>query len=89
MGYELEGNTTDISDHINNRINIYPNPAGSFITMENYFHENVDYVVFSFAGTIAKEGTISSQNQQIDLTGLHSGLYFIKAGNQVLRFRKL
>lgn len=89
LGYELDSNTTDIENLSKNRISIYPNPADSYIIIENVFRYNTDYVIISLAGTVVKNGTINSQSKKVDISQLHSGLYFIKVGKRVFKVNKL
>jgi len=89
LRYELNDGTTDIvNTQFEQAINIYPNPSSSVITIENNFGEKINFEIISISGTKVKEGLIRSSNHQVDLTGLHAGMYFIKVGNQVLKINK-
>lgn len=63
-------------------LSIYPNPAKSilFIESANALGERVQ--IFNLIGTVVKEFQISTDRQQVDLSGLSSGIYFIKFKGQ-------
>ena len=59
-----------------NEIAIFPNPSNSFITIANA--ETANIVMFDILGrTVHTQNTISS-NQQIDVSKLQSGTYFVQ-----------
>lgn len=71
-----------ISDQIQNKINLYPNPTQNIIhvKVENSLIGS-DYVVFDNIGKIVSKGTINSESTIIDLSRFSNGLYLFRLGN--------
>ncbi len=57
---------------------VYPNPASSFITIENGTGEQV--IIYSLSGKIVKQFALVATNQTIEINDLQQGIYFIKVG---------
>jgi hypothetical protein len=63
---------------------LYPNPVSDFLYLKNA--EQTDNIkILSALGIIVLEG---DYKDKIDLSSLNSGLYFLKAGNQIIKFIK-
>jgi Secretion system C-terminal sorting domain len=60
-------------------LNIYPNPAGDFVTIQNRFAEPVLYTIVDAVGVRIRQLTSQSQETKIDLGDLPGGCYFIFA----------
>ena len=69
-------------DFENNQVTIYPNPTQSKINLSLNYTKEVDYELFSPLGKQLMTGTITSSNQEIDISHLPSNIYFLKVGNQ-------
>ena len=69
-------------DYENNQVTIYPNPTQSKINLSLNFSKEVDYKLFSPLGKQLMTGTITSSNDEIDISHLPSNIYFLKVGNQ-------
>ncbi len=69
-------------DYENNQVTIYPNPTQSKINLSLNFSKEVDYKLFSPLGKQLMTGTITSSNEEIDISHLPSNIYFLKVGNQ-------
>ena len=63
---------------IKNELNIYPNPANNFITIETDFSTEKTIYITDALGQIVKTITTSENNITIDLQSIASGFYFIK-----------
>ena len=77
--------TSNISDF---KLYVYPNPAKSFIIIENNFLSPEEYEIQTVQGNMVLNGVINSENNQIDLTSLPAGFYILKLGNQSLKILK-
>ena len=66
----------------NNPVTIYPNPTQSKINLSLNYAKEVHYKLFSPLGKQLMTGTITSSNQEIDISHLPSNIYFLKVGNQ-------
>jgi len=88
--YDMNGITgiEQLSDN-NLRINIYPNPTNSHIIIELDFSKPIDYELISPLGRRISNGVITSNNQQINLSHLHPGIYFLKIGNNTFNVLKI
>jgi pimeloyl-ACP methyl ester carboxylesterase len=56
-------------------INLYPNPAGNEVWIEDKSFDGHEYCIYSIDGRILKESTVL--NQKIDLSGAPNGLLFV------------
>lgn len=71
-----------ISDQIQNKISIYPNPTEGtiYVKVENSLI-GTDYVIFDNIGKIILKGTIQSESTVIDLDAFSNGLYLFRIEN--------
>ena len=67
--------TTGLTENDISKIIVYPNPTSTKVFVNKYFNE-CKYEIISITGTIVKTGTIKANN--IDLSELNTGIYFIK-----------
>lgn len=81
--YEEHHKTTPPSNPV---ITVYPNPANDLITVN--VKNATDYTIFDIFGRIVLKGVISSDNQQIDISELSCGMYFIKTDEILEKFIK-
>jgi len=65
---------------------IYPNPSSDFIQI-NGLKAETSVEVISCAGELIKQDEIGGQCQ-MDISSLKEGIYFIRLGNQFIRFVK-
>ncbi|HPE57735.1 MAG TPA: choice-of-anchor L domain-containing protein [Bacteroidales bacterium] len=73
---------TGVSENFKNSIIIFPNPAKVQITISNA--NGWKFTMLNTMGKTVLEGSISNQNQSINISDLKPGLYFLKlkeAGN--------
>ena len=66
-----------------NSIKIYPNPAKDVVTLDlgHLSLDNADVVtIFNSNGQVVYRFNITSQESDIDVSGLESGVYYIKVG---------
>ena len=70
-------------DFEKNQVTIYPNPTQSKINLSLKYAKEVHYKLFSPLGKQLMTGTITSSNEEIDISHLPSNIYFLKLGNQV------
>ena len=85
--YDING-LLSTDDFENNQVTIYPNPTQSKIKMSLNFSKEVDYKLFSPLGEQLMTGTITSSNEEIDISYLPSNIYFLKVGNQFYKVLK-
>ncbi len=86
--YDLDGliQTTSSQD-ITERVSIryYPQPAGSFLTIEMMDDGPTAYMIYDLIGKPLLSGRLVSERQDIDLSRLASGMYVLKVGSQSFR----
>ena len=85
--YDING-LLSTDDFENNQVTIYPNPTQSKIKLSLNFSKEVDYKLFSPLGKQLMTGTITSSNEEIDISYLPSNIYFLKVGNQFYKVLK-
>ncbi|NOU61757.1 T9SS type A sorting domain-containing protein [Marinifilum caeruleilacunae] len=70
---------------IKNDINEYTNPTSSLITIENNYSSHVHYKIMSASGKVVLNGMIRTKKDQLNMSGLALGVYFIKIQNQFFK----
>jgi hypothetical protein len=71
------------SQAIDNAI-LFPNPAADFIHIKTgQSHLPTTYKIIDQAGFLAQTGELTSKNQVINISGLPSGVYLVKIGNEI------
>jgi polyhydroxybutyrate depolymerase len=85
--YDING-PLSTDDFENKHVSIYPNPTNSNINLSLNYSKDVNYELFSPLGQQLMTGTITSSNEQIDLSNLPSNIYFLKVANQVFKILK-
>lgn len=65
---------------ISNLVNIYPNPANSvlYISLNCDIDVSSEISIFDLNGRLIKQSKIKSENDQISLSELSDGVYFIR-----------
>lgn len=70
-----------------NPFEVYPNPTDGVLFVETHsMAHHGEYRIFNMMGQTVMTGNIDSDIQQIDVTGLTSGLYFITVGGWTSKF---
>jgi len=85
--YDING-LLSTNDYENKHVSIYPNPTQSKINLSLNYAREVHYKLFSPLGKQLMTGTITSGNEEIDLSHLPSNVYFLKVGNQYFKVLK-
>lgn len=74
-------NTLSFDGVLDQSFNLYPNPAQDFIVIGNAnVDDNLD--IFNVVGKRVKSTHIESNNQQIDISDLKTGVYFARSNQQ-------
>jgi polyhydroxybutyrate depolymerase len=68
---------------------IYPNPSHSSISIQGKLTYPVKYELFSPKGKILKYGIINSTYEQIDMSALSPGIYYLKIEGKVYKVLRL
>jgi len=69
-----------------NNLNIYPNPAKSFIKISG-LEKPADYEIFSVDGKLMKKGT-ANPDSEIDISNFMKGNYILKFNDQTVKIIK-
>lgn len=64
---------------VTNRLSIFPNPSEGMITVTNNSGKVQQLMIYNTLGQLVKEATMTSDSYIIDLTQLHSGIYFVRS----------
>lgn len=79
--------SVDTFENNSSEVNLYPNPAKNFVQI-NGLKANETYTIYNTIGAVVKSGTVSN-NQEIAINNLTSGLYFLKFKNgKTIKFIK-
>ena len=67
---------------------IYPNPTHGILVVETqcFASQPTEYRITNLMGQILMSGTITAETQQIDVTNLPQGMYFISVGDATRKF---
>ena len=65
---------------------VYPNPTNGILTVSG--GQSTEYHITNLMGQTSMTGQINVENQQIDISKLPTGLYFITIANQTLKLIK-
>ena len=72
---------------------VYPNPASGILTVsvrlpqcDSPTTEQTEYQISNLMGQTLLQGRISAETQQIDISTLPAGMYFISVGKQTVKF---
>jgi len=85
--YDING-LLSTDDYENRHVSIYPNPTQSKINLSLNYAKEVHYKLFSPLGKQLMTGTITSGNEEIDISHLPSNIYFLKVGNKIHKVLK-
>jgi hypothetical protein len=77
------GDPVNVENNIAAAISVFPNPANSIITVANA--ENEDIVVLNMLGEVVANVNNASSNQNIDISKLANGTYFVKVDGEVFK----
>jgi hypothetical protein len=86
----IEGNTLNLTENIENNINLYPNPSNGNLTLTwKPTSEASNIKIYNLLGRLILNQNINEGQQRLDLnmTKEASGIYFIKlkVGNRFMR----
>jgi hypothetical protein len=70
------------------KMSIYPNPAGATIKIVHAPQQTQDVSVIGTDGHIAIQTQVSAENASINISALTRGLYIIRINNQAIKFIK-
>ena len=71
-------NILNVSDNeFAGRLEIYPNPATSHITVMNNKYPNLSYSIFNLMGQKLKDGSLSNTENMLSVESLTDGVYFL------------
>jgi hypothetical protein len=71
-----------------NEITIYPNPSVDVLRIENAPEQNTSLSIYSINGTKILQTEISGTDNEINVSHLKTGMYFLKINSQTLKFIK-
>ena len=71
---------------------VYPNPANGVLFVETFHgtspQGNAEYRITNLMGQTLLQGSIDSENQQIDIANLPTGMFFLTIEGETLKFVK-
>ena len=71
---------------------VYPNPTNGILTIETVctpsLQGQTEYRIMNLMGQIVQSGRLGGENQQIDVSSLSGGMYFITVGGTTVKFMK-
>ncbi|MGB3798844.1 MAG: CotH kinase family protein [Lewinella sp.] len=67
-------------------VQIFPNPAADYLTVRVGFLQPTPYRILDLAGRTVRSGQLQAAEEQLDLSGLRPGIYFMQIFDRVQRF---
>lgn len=77
---------TKVEQAVKTKINIFPNPAQTQITIAGLEKAAVAHI-YSLTGAEMMKVNVSADNAQINISNLASGLYIVNVANQTMKFQ--
>lgn len=71
-----------------NALKYYPNPCHNSLVIEHNSADKMPYQIISLQGQLLATGSATSASTSIDVSGLATGMYFLKMKDQVISFVK-
>jgi hypothetical protein len=84
---ELHG----VEEDVENQFNVYPNPTNGVLFVETHGRTalpTLTYLISNLMGQTVLTGNITAENQQIDVSVLPEGMYFITVAGATRKFVK-
>lgn len=79
---------TSLEEAVASKINLYPNPSNAVITLSGNLDRASSYVITSPTGQTIMTGMLQTNSNEIDISTLSPGVYFIKTSYQTMSFLK-
>lgn len=76
----------DTEESTNEGLSVYPNPANGTITISG--NQTGEYQIANIMGQTIKTGRIDTEKQQINVSALPAGVYFINIDGKTMKFVK-
>ena len=88
---EIYNNYNDVAEHDATGFEVYPNPANNIITIVGSDREclPMEFTITNMTGQIIMTGVVSSDNHQVNVKELPTGIYLIKIGEETIKFIKM
>ena len=86
----VEPDAVEENDIAENEFVVYPNPSHDILFVKTCHGASLqsEYQITNLMGQTIISGQIASENQQIDVSSLSEGIYFIKIGEVTMKFLK-
>lgn len=68
-------------------LTLYPNPGGEYVRIKSETVKNLETKIYSLTGQLVKQGNYQS-DENIDISALSPGLYFVQVNGSTLKFSK-
>ena len=84
---EIHG--VDEAEPIENQFNVYPNPTDGILVVETRHTTALPsqtYRITNLMGQTVQTGNLNAETQQIDVSNLPQGMYFITVGDMTQKF---
>ncbi len=83
------GTTTSVNNRQQSRqMTLYPNPAVDYIRITDLSPDIQFVSIYSLSGQMIQQVPVSDTEETISVSHFRKGIYFIRAGNEVMKFSK-
>lgn len=79
--------SASVSDVFFQKVKVFPNPTTNVLKLEG-LSETKNYTIFDSKGTLIQKGSVSDENDTIDVSSLSSATYFLNINKASLKFVK-
>jgi hypothetical protein len=81
----IEPGNTLVNELTHSSLTVYPNPNNGQFTIQYPTFLELEYRIFDAIGRPVKTGILSINHQEIDITSVASGVYFLRINEEMIR----
>ena len=70
-----------VFDEDKKELKVFPSPASDIINIQN-INSDISFSIINISGKIIKEGMLSTKANQIDISSIDNGIYFLVLGKK-------
>jgi hypothetical protein len=89
---DIHGVEEDVPSTNPRTFTVYPNPANDILFIEaqntTSLQRSTEYRITNLMGQTLLQGNLTAETQQIDISNLPKGMYFLSVGDQTRKFVK-
>ncbi|MFZ7168292.1 MAG: T9SS type A sorting domain-containing protein, partial [Bacteroidota bacterium] len=85
---KIFGTSTSLADVNQQRFSVFPNPASDKIYISTKSEGSKRFFIYDMLGKMIMSDNYSSTKEEIDISSLSNGVYYVKLENRIFKFVK-